>query len=526
MTDGSFHPGGKLIIEADSIVNFNRRFYLGVTGTVDLAPGARLNVGSDFYWRKDGVYSVGAIGDEIGLITVSGKAYIEEGAVVAIASNLIDAKGKVIFTANTGYEDDTLPVSAFNKIEKSGNSLIIGDVGSSGAVDNISNSGSSGVGPSVNTGAASGLLDRVITSTSTPPALKEALSNYLTAALELAQAGSQYADIALRQLIGEEGLASVNVVTDTISVLNTALGSRFDAIHHNSFAPSAGYQDKLNRLWVSGFGTWARQKNTNGLYGYDYDVGGVLIGYDRELAAAPGLTLGLDLGFSSGKLKNNDRLSSMKVKTISIGAYGSYMLSNGVFFDADLGFGFSHNEFSSNQVVGGRKTGNFHSRSFQLGFDFGYRADISGNFSLTPQAGLNYVHVKQKAWTERIASDPNSLVVANWFGDAKIDYLEIPVSLKLQGAIETSGGILVKPELKVGAVFVADKPNHDIRVGFVGSGESALIRGVDSGKSRFVAGAGISIQANDYLDIFASYDFETRSSYKSHSARLGIGISF
>jgi hypothetical protein len=125
-----------------------------------------------------------------------------------------------------------------------------------------------------------------------------------------------------------------------------------------------------------------------------------------------------------------------------------------------------------------------------------------------------------------VAADPNNLVIANWFADSKIDYLEIPISLKLAGTIETAGGVLIKPEFKVGAVFVADKPSREMRFGFVGSKDSALIRGVDSGKTRFVAGVGLKIQANEYLDILANYSFETRSSFKSHGGQLGIGISF
>jgi hypothetical protein len=41
--------------------------------------------------------------------------------------------------------------------------------------------------------------------------------------------------------------------------------------------------------------------------------------------------------------------------------------------------------------------------------------------------------------------------------------------------------VVITPEFKIGAVFVADKPMSGMRFGFVGSNESALIRGIDSG---------------------------------------------
>jgi outer membrane autotransporter protein len=523
--DPSYTPGGELKIYAGSRVNVSGRFYLGAAGTVDVAPGAVLDVDGDFYWKKDGVYEVGASGSDVGLINASGKAFISEGAVVSFPSSLITAQGQVIFTAGS-YADGVLPLSAFNKILKSGNGLVIGPVDSALAVGVISGSGS-GPGASANTGSMASLLDRAVMSSNTPQGLKDALTAYVNHALVLAESKSPLADVSLRQAAGEEALASAGMAAIAIRSLNTALAGRLGFIHSwRQAAPSAGNSGFLNRLWASGFGSWARQKDVNGLYGFDFNVGGVLLGYDRRLDSAPGLTLGVDLGWSSGTLKNNDRLSSIKSTTISVGAYGSYVAANGLFLDADLGFGFSGNDFSSSQAVGGRKTANFDSRSFQAGLGFGYIAGISPNFSLTPQIGLRRVHIRLKGWTESIASNPNSLVIANWFGGSKADFLEIPLSLKLEGSFETSGGVVFTPEFRIGAVVVADKPSCEVRVGFAGSGESAVMRAIDSGKSRFAAGAGFKIQAGDHLDLHASYDLEASSSFRSHSAQLGVGFSF
>jgi uncharacterized protein with beta-barrel porin domain len=63
-------------------------------------------------------------------------------------------------------------------------------------------------------------------------------------------------------------------------------------------------------------------------------------------------------------------------------------------------------------------------------------------------------------------------------------------------------------------------------MGFVGSNDSVTIYGIEPGRSRFVAGAGIKAQLSDTVDIFAAYDLEARSGYTGHSASIGLGFSF
>ena len=116
--------------------------------------------------------------------------------------------------------------------------------------------------------------------------------------------------------------------------------------------------------------------------------------------------------------------------------------------------------------------------------------------------------------------------MANWFGDSKRNFLEIPLNLKLETTIETNGGIQFSPELRLGGIIAANKPKSELRMGFVGSGESTTIHGIDPGQSRFTAGAGLKVQLNDTVDVFAGYDLEAKSGYKGHKATAGIGFSF
>ena len=65
-----------------------------------------------------------------------------------------------------------------------------------------------------------------------------------------------------------------------------------------------------------------------------------------------------------------------------------------------------------------------------------------------------------------------------------------------------------------------------MQIGFAGSSDSARIRGVDSNKTLFVAGAGVNAQINDSFNVFANYDLEARKSYSAHSSQAGLEYAF
>ena len=486
-----------------------------------MADTGKITVAGDFTFKQGGVLNIGISQSDIGKMVITGEATIEEGAIVNF-SNFISNPSDVTFLTAGSFTDSTLPSSSIYTLRLSGTNLVVDGVASETVIDSAGTPNSS---------AAASLVNQVLLTEPASSELGQALVDYVNAVATLVSEGDPSADVAVRQLIGEEAVTAISAAAQNITQIGASLGGRLAALH-NAFAanspitPAAGYGAALNRLWVAPFGSFADQHNIEGLYGFEYKVGGVSLGYDREVAAVPGLTLGLTASWSKGTLDNNDGLSSFSIETFSLGTYASYEFGNGLYLDGNIGFGFTDNDGDTVLVVGGRKSSSFNSKSFQAGLELGYFASLSPNLSLIPSVGLRYVNIRQDSWQDRIIADPNNLVVANWFSDSTINYLEIPVNLKLQGSFQTGGGVVITPEIKVGGVFVANKPSRDVRMGFVGSSQSTVVRGVDSGKHRFAAGAGIKVQATDTVDFFVNYDFEKRSGYSSHSGSLGLGFSF
>jgi outer membrane autotransporter protein len=233
--------------------------------------------------------------------------------------------------------------------------------------------------------------------------------------------------------------------------------------------------------------------------------------------------LGVSGSVSNGTLKNNDGLAQTDIQTTVLSLYGSYEFGGGFFLDGDLGYGHSRDDTDIDWFAGGSKSADYSSDSFMGGLNAGYGFHLTEAATLTPSAGIRYTRLKQDGYKEK-PSDSN--VVANWYGDRKQNFVEVPLNLKLATTFETSGGGTISPEVRVGGIIAANNSTSEQRVGFVGSNDSMLISGIKPGKSRMTAGAGLKAQLNDSLDVFVNYDLEGRNGYKAHSASFGVGISF
>ncbi|MDR1080807.1 MAG: autotransporter outer membrane beta-barrel domain-containing protein, partial [Deltaproteobacteria bacterium] len=403
--------------------------------------------------------------------------------------------------------------------------IVIGEFKGSGSlIGQVGGRGRGGSSP--NLGRLSGMVDGILTSSGNA-ALSGRILDVLSAIDDIIVSGhGNEAALAVRQLIGEDVLPIINANVENVHQTRAALGRRMSTIRNFSFAPSSGSEDARSRVWAAGFGNWAKQKDSDGLLGYEYNSGGVILGFDHELAAVPGLTIGINGSVSKGKMKNNGYHSETDIDSYGIGVYGMYEAPNGLFAEANIGFGWSDNELETVSVLtGSKRKANFDSKTFQAGVNMGYTFKLSDNVHLVPTTGLQYIRITQDGWKEKLADPDLPDIPAHWFGDTKRDFLEVPVSLKLESAHQV-GSVTITPEVHAGAIFTLNDPKSSMRMGFVGSDRSVSLVGMDSGKNRFQAGASVKIQANDLLDIFASYELETRSKYTSHYAHLGAGFSF
>ncbi|MDR1578196.1 MAG: autotransporter domain-containing protein [Deltaproteobacteria bacterium] len=505
---------GSLLMEKGSSLRVDGRAYFARASTVDVGQNT-LTITGDTWFKKGSTLILEATSSGKGKIQIEGKTTIEPGAAVTLSGayslNDVILSSAGGFTADSAVFDNLIYDLAFNN-----NDLVIYDF--SGAEEILE--GGSGSGGAGNIQAAAVVIIQLIQDGGP-------LADKLVATLQtIAQLSPSQADLAIKQLIGVNVLESIGGVKESLQQDSSALGRRMAAIRTSSLAPAAGYGSAQEHLWVAGFGSWARQKDTPNFSGYSYDSSGVIVGFDHEVSSAPGLTLGVTGSFSKGKLKNNDHLSKSDVDNYSFGIYGVYEAANGFFIEGNIGYGRSNNDLETRHIINEAiSKGNFDSDNFQTGFNVGYVAKVAENINLIPSAGLQYIRIENDSWYEKLTGG-NELNTPRWFGDSKMDFLEIPVSLKLE-TTQRVGGVILTPEIHVGAVFVANNPKNQMRVGFAGpNGPVHNLQGLDPGKNRFQGGASLKLQVSDLVDIFATYELEKRSKFTSHYGHIGVGFSF
>ncbi|MDR1086040.1 MAG: autotransporter domain-containing protein [Deltaproteobacteria bacterium] len=528
---------------------------------------SRINVGANSMIASPSVFMGGTAALRVNTLTINGNLGLTDGSTLIIGNDGTD-QGLLVITgaASLSDPDDVIQINPNNFVfldsdksiidAASGLNLFTEDNFESAFYSFIHDSGSIfpelksiediagevadeyGLHPTRNDRRIVSLMDRVTDDylNSGDQDLIDAADHFYTVVGDVidlaAQAenrggdGGAVIETFLRQISGESIVSVYPAVLDSALKAQGVVFRRLDRIHEAATAvpPSAGTTDTFNRVWVGGFGSWARQKNRGSHFGYDYNHGGFSLGYDRRAESVPGLRFGIATAFSFGKIESKNNWAEVDVNTAGVGLYGSYMLDSGLFFDASLSYGHSENDSTIDVLGGGRKKGSFDINTWQLGARVGYVFD-SGSVKLTPTVGLRYVNIRQDSWAERVTGNA-AFTLANTFEKKRDNIFEIPVLLKLNTAIE-SGQTRIIPELRLGYTFVAKRPDSELNAGFAGApGYRVTIDGVRPSRGSFQAGAGVKFEVTDQVDIFVNYDLDASRSFVNHNAAAGIGFNF
>jgi outer membrane autotransporter protein len=288
--------------------------------------------------------------------------------------------------------------------------------------------------------------------------------------------------------------------------------------------PAAGSGAELNRVWVGGFGIWSHEDNTDTVSGYDYSGGGVAIGYDRKFDGVEGLRVGLSGAYGSGQLENNDGRTTVDMDTIGIGVYASYIMPNNVFFDANVAYANTSNDYNTNLIVGGEKSGSFTINSWQFGLRGG--VVIKGdNYQIVPSVGVRYLWLEQGSFADTLDAAARASSQGNDY-KSRTDYqVDIPVQVKFNSKV-IAGSAVLTPEFRLGYNFAVKKPDNAMDVTIIGSPRTYKIHGTRARGNSFQAGAGLKVNTGGIVDFFINYDLDVSDGYYSHNASLGLGFEF
>ncbi len=524
-----FYKNATLEVQANTYITGKTDFHEG--SVVDVGRN-QLTINGATLFASGSTYKA-TLGElENSNIHVDGKATISNGAnLILLGVNPSEASDQSVFTST--LEIDGVFTNSLYKLDLSDDKkrLVIGDINSAEAVvENVVGAG----GMSTNYVNAAGLVDQVMASGG---ALATTMSDTLQRAASKADGNPAMAKAVFSQLFGEHGLTGTAAIQATAQNFASSIGNHQIQLRDRNGAvaqagSSSGYASLRgvrgdcssfdpNRIWAGGFGAWTKQDDKNNVFGYKYNSGGFILGYDREVGD---LTFGISAAYSNGEIKNNEGFTKTDVDTFNAGVYASYNHWSGLFIDANLGLGFSWNDTDTTDIIaGGRRDGKYRNNSFQAGATVGYEFTLPQEFRIIPSVGVQYTHVHQEGWNENIQSASQ---IGNWFDKTNNNYLSIPVAVRLNKTFRFANGASVTPEIRGAWIYEARDSQAHVRMGYVGSAASTSLYGIDSGKNRGLVGAGVKAKFNRRIDAFVDYNFEFRSGYKNHNVMAGIGVGF
>ena len=137
------------------------------------------------------------------------------------------------------------------------------------------------------------------------------------------------------------------------------------------------------------------------------------------------------------------------------------------------------------------------------------------NYTLTPEAGLRYAHLRQDGYTD---------TAGQHVGAENSDILTGIIGVKADTNIELENGISLRPEARLAMTY--DLMNADNNANVNIGNSYYQIDGEELDRFGIEVGAGLTAQLNDAWDLSAGYEGRFRDDYTDHSGILSAKYKF
>jgi outer membrane autotransporter protein len=252
--------------------------------------------------------------------------------------------------------------------------------------------------------------------------------------------------------------------------------------------------------WFRGVGEFASVNGSSSAPGFTGSSGGFLAGSDRPVVE------NVYLGIAGGYLHSNideHSTSSGTEGSARVALYGGALVGSSLFTGTA---GYAHDWFDTQRGITGIGTasqshgGNEATAAAQWSLPLAIQGYGSGIATLTPKAGVQFVHLSEDGFDESGASGFD-LSSTNHGTDGVQPYIGAALAQKFV----TDGGTEMTPELRFGYAREALSGSRFLTVATVG-GASFPVIGVRPSRDQVTAGLGITMAAGPNLSFYANYD--------------------
>lgn len=169
-------------------------------------------------------------------------------------------------------------------------------------------------------------------------------------------------------------------------------------------------------VWFGGYGNWDKVAATDIAFGTNASVGGAALGVD--LWRTTGLTAGLAVGASTGKLRTAGRADSIEANA-GHGGFYAHGESGGINLASAISYSFAALESSRTiSFLGETATGSSHTHTFAASLGIARPFDVGRGVTAEPFAKADWYATRQNGFSETGAPGVNQLVRAGGFDTA------------------------------------------------------------------------------------------------------------
>lgn len=298
------------------------------------------------------------------------------------------------------------------------------------------------------------------------------------------------------------------------------------ATQESTGAERLSYEQHVNTIWANAIGgTYKLDSDSNAL-GNTTNVWGGTLGYSR--AVSENMSVGLAFTYTGSDTDLNDGFGTASSDAYYIDAFARYHKNNWNVIGAVTG-GFTSNDIERNMRVGdyasktkGSADGSQIYAMLQAGYEFSLSKD--DQTLLEPFALIAAGYSSIDGFTESGAGNAGLIVDSQSQG-----LCTIGAGLRVVHNFFTNTNELNKGRFEARAMVLQDVTDTDVNVdaSFIGASDYRFSqKGMNSGKTAFVIGAGVVVPIADQTSIFADVDGEFRSSETGVRANVGIKFSF
>ncbi len=262
-----------------------------------------------------------------------------------------------------------------------------------------------------------------------------------------------------------------------------------------------------NNFWFKPFGTWGKQKDKNGLSGYDVDTYGFGIGIDG--INKKDQQFGAAFFFTKADVDVNNVDQSADINGYTLMGYGSVpVIDDKTKFLYQLGYSWQNTDTSRDTLLGDAK-GDYTSKVASVDLKIMRDYQVNDQWLLQPTVGVSYTHFSAPSYSESGA------------GVANLDVDSFSTSETLLNL-----GTVANYRIDESSTFITtldlsyDMQDKDDRVSSTTEGglQLADADSIDNGRFGYAIGVGYERELNNNSNINFMYEYSGEGSKYSTNA--------